>query len=77
MGSKIVGYLDLAVVRADRGHAHPLAVEQLLEFLCLIDGEIRDILAVDIAQLDEAYPVLLAGGYLLTDIGRRFVGKGG
>ena len=77
MGSKIVGYLYLAVVRADRGHAHTLAVEQLFKLLCLIDGKIGNILAVHVTQLNEAYPVLFAGGYLLTDIGRRFVGKGG
>ena len=77
MGSKIVGYLYLAVVRADRGYPNPLAVEQLFKLLCLIDGEIGNILAVHVTQLDEAYPVLFAGGYLLTDIGRRFVGKGG
>ena len=77
MGLKIVGYLDLSIVRAYGRDLHAVCVKLFLECLCLVNGELGDVLAVDAAQFHVCHAVCLAGGYLTVDAVGGFVGKGG
>ena len=77
MGLKIVGYLDLSIVRAYGRDLHAVCVKLFLECLCLVNGELGDVLAVNAAQFHVRHAVCFAGGYLAVDAVGGFVGKGG